>query len=38
MWLVTKRHGADSGLDIPDIYYVLYESSVSISNFWKEGP
>lgn len=37
MWLVTKRQGADSGLDIPDIYYVLYESSVSISNFSEGG-
>jgi anti-anti-sigma factor len=37
VWLVTKRQGADSGLDIPDIYYVLYESSVSISNFSEGG-
>ena len=37
MWLVTKRQGADSGLDIPDIYYVLYGSSVSISNFSEGG-
>ena len=37
MWLVTKRQGADSGLDIPDIYYVLYGSSVSIPNFSEGG-
>ena len=37
MWLVTKRQGADSGLDIPDIYYVLYGSYVSIPNFAEGG-
>ena len=37
MWLVTKRHGADSGLDIQDIYYVLFESSVSIPHFSEGG-
>ena len=37
MWLVTKRQGADSGLDIPDIYYVLYGSSVSIPNLSEGG-
>jgi anti-sigma B factor antagonist len=37
VWLVTKRQGADSGLDIPDIYYVRYESSVSIPNFSEGG-
>lgn len=37
MWLVTKRQGADSGLDIPDIYYVLFGSSVSISNISERG-
>jgi anti-anti-sigma factor len=37
VWLVTKRQGADSGLDIPDINYVLYGSYVSISNFSEGG-
>jgi len=37
VWLVTKRQGADSGLDIPDKYYVLYGSSVSIPNFAEGG-
>ena len=36
MWLVTKRQCRDSGLDIHDIYFVLYESSFIVPQFWKE--
>jgi anti-anti-sigma factor len=36
VWLVTKCQFRDSGLDIHDIYVVLYESSFSVPQFWKE--
>ena len=36
MWLVTKRQSRDSGLDIHAIYFVFYESSLTIPQFWKE--
>ena len=36
MWLVTKRQCRDSGLDIHDISFVLYESSLIVPQ-WEGG-